>query len=149
MTDISFYHLQHQPVTRALPKLVEKVLGAGHRALILVGSAPMAERLDEALWTYDQDSFLPHGRADSPHADLQPVLIGESESAANGADVLVVLDDRMPADPGRWQRCLYMFDGNDGPSLDAARARWRALKGSGHSLAYWQQNEAGGWEKKG
>ena len=33
-------------------------------------------------------------------------------------------------------------------SVEAARARWKVLKDQGHALAYWQQGEAGGWEKK-
>ncbi|MED5396188.1 MAG: DNA polymerase III subunit chi, partial [Pseudomonadota bacterium] len=38
MTEIAFYHLERSPLERALPKLLEKTLEAGKRALVVVGS---------------------------------------------------------------------------------------------------------------
>ncbi|RME64458.1 MAG: DNA polymerase III subunit chi [Alphaproteobacteria bacterium] len=149
MADIRFYHLQGQLPAKAVARLLEKVLDAGHRALVLVASQASAERLDETLWTYEPASFLPHGQAGGPYADQQPVLIATGETDANGADVLLVLDDRIPDGLEHWQHCLYLFDGTDDDALARARARWTALRQAGHRVAYWQQNAAGGWAQKG
>ena len=40
-----------------------------------------------------------------------------------------------------------MFDGRD-ETMAAARQRWRGYLDQGFKLTYWQQTEAGGWEKK-
>ena len=61
MTDIAFYHLQGSPLESALPKLLKKTLEAGKRAVVMAGSEARVEALNGVLWTYDQDSWLPHG----------------------------------------------------------------------------------------
>ena len=92
MTEISFYHLLHTPVERALPKLIEKVLESGARAVIRAGSSERAEELSGALWTYDQDSFLPHGTAHDGNPDKQPIWITTEDDNPNGAEILIVTD---------------------------------------------------------
>src|SRR5690606_9646272 len=85
MTEISFYHLTRQPLNKALPRLLEKVLAAGHRALVLAGSEERVEDLDAALWTYDPDSFLPHGSRVLGHAARQPIYLTTAEENPNKA----------------------------------------------------------------
>ena len=148
MTEISFYHLLHTPLERALPKLIEKVLESGARAVVRTGSTERAEALNGALWTYDQDSFIPHGTARDGNAALQPVWITADEENPNGADILVLTDGAESADIGSYRRCLEMFDGRDDAAVADARRRWSAYKDAAHYLAYWQQTEGGGWEKK-
>ena len=148
MTEISFYHLLHTPLERALPKLIEKVLESGARAVVRTGSTERAEALNGALWTYDQDSFIPHGTARDGNAALQPVWITADEENPNGADILVLADSAESADIGSYRRCLEMFDGRDDAAVADARRRWSAYKDAAHDLAYWQQTEGGGWEKK-
>jgi DNA polymerase-3 subunit chi len=41
-----------------------------------------------------------------------------------------------------------MFDGGDATAVEAARGRWKSFKEAGYPLAYWQQNDRGGWEKQ-
>jgi DNA polymerase-3 subunit chi len=41
-----------------------------------------------------------------------------------------------------------MFDGFDEPQLQKARESWKRLKGEGHTLSYWQQNQDGRWQRK-
>jgi DNA polymerase IIIc chi subunit len=62
MTEILFYHLVGQRLEQALPQLLEKSLERGWNALVRAGSEERLAVLDEALWTYSEASFLPHGR---------------------------------------------------------------------------------------
>ena len=148
MTEISFYHLLHTPLERALPKLIEKVLESGARAVIRTGSTERAEALNGALWTFDQDSFVPHGTALDGNAPLQPVWITPHEENPNGADILVLTDGAESAEVANYRRCLEMFDGRDEAAVADARRRWKSYKDAAHELTYWQQTEGGGWEKK-
>lgn len=148
MTEISFYHLLHTPLERALPKLVEKVLESGARAVIRTGSAERAEALSSVLWTYDQDSFVPHGTARDGNAAQQPVWITPDDENPNGADILVLTDGAVSGEIARYRRCLEMFDGRDEDAVAGARERWTGYKAADHELTYWQQTERGGWEKK-
>ena len=148
MTEISFYHLLHTPLERALPKLMEKVLESGARAIIRTGSTERAEALNAALWTYDQDSFVPHGTVRDGNASLQPLWITPDEENPNEADILVLTDGVESAEISNYRRCLEMFDGGDETAVADARRRWASYQGGAHDLAYWQQT-GGGWEKKG
>lgn len=148
MTDIGFYHLTRTPLANALPKLLERVLAAGKRALVRAGSTERVEFLNGALWTYDPASFLPHGTVREGDAPDQPIWLSAGEGNPNGAQVLILTDGVEAGDLSGWERCLEMFDGNDPAAVEAARARWKAYKEAGHALTYWQQTERGGWEKK-
>src|SRR5262249_41793492 len=61
MTEIVFYQLQRQPLERVLPTLIEKSLERGWRVVVQAASEERVEALDAHLWTFRDDSFLPHG----------------------------------------------------------------------------------------
>ena len=149
VTEISFYHLLHTPVERALPKLMEKVLDSGARAVVRTGSTERAEALSGALWTYDQDSFLPHGTVRDGNPDKQPIWITPEDDNPNGADILIITDGAAADGLEGYKRCLEMFDGRDEGAVAEARRRWADYKSASHDLTYWQQTERGGWEKQG
>ena len=149
MTDISFYHLQSEPIERALPRLLEKVIERGFRVLVRGLTEERLDALDESFWNYRPDSFLPHARdAEGVVPAEQPILLTLSEDAgANDANVLVLTEDAPAADLAPFERCLYMFDGNDDVALAAARTRWKEFKDSDISVSYYQQTDTG-WRKK-
>jgi DNA polymerase-3 subunit chi len=148
MTEVGFYHLTRTPLERALPKLLERALASGLRAVVMAGSAERVAALDAALWTYEQLSFLPHGSARDGEPELQPIWLTAEDENPNGAQVLVLTDGAASQHVGDYARCLDMFDGRDPEAVQAARGRWKLFRDAGHALAYWQQNEAGGWERK-
>ena len=148
MTDIAFYHLERSPLEAVLPKLLEKTLAADKRALVLAGSTARVEALCGALWTFDQDSWLPHGTAKDGNPDEQPVWLASEDENANGAQFLFLTDGAETNQISDFERCFDLFDGNDPAMVGAARGRWKSCKEAGHSLTYWQQTGNGGWEKK-
>jgi len=147
-TEVLFYHLEHFPLERVLPSLVEKTLERGWRAVIQAGSIERVEALDNHLWTYRDDSFLPHGSVKDIHAARQPVFLTIDESNPNGAHVRFLVDG---ADIGAFDgytRMVVMFDGRDEEALARARAQWKRAKEQGCAVTYWQQSRDGRWEKK-
>ena len=148
MTEVGFYHLTATPLERALPKLLERVIEAGKRAVVIGGSEARIDSLDTALWVYHPQSFLAHGTPSGGHADEQPIYLTTAEENPNGAQILVLVDGIEPGFIDRFERCLDLFDGKDGEALEAARRRWRERKEAGHSVTYWRQAEDGRWEKK-
>jgi DNA polymerase-3 subunit chi len=148
VAQVGFYHLQRQPLDQALPRLLEKALAAGYRILVRVGSAERVASLDDRLWTYADDSWLPHGSARDGDAERQPVWLTDHEENPNGATLLVVCDGAAPAGLAGYERCLDLFDGNDDEAVTAARSRWRQWKDEGHTLVYYQQTPDGGWQEK-
>ncbi len=147
MAEIAFYHLQRSPLDAVLPKLLQRTLDQGKRALVLAGSEDRVENLSSLLWTHDPASWLPHGTVKDARPEDQPIWLSSQAANANSATFLF-LTDGTEADPAAYERCFDLFDGNDDTAVAAARERWKRLKEAGHALTYWQQNERGAWEKK-
>ena len=142
-----FYHLEVSSVEGVLPGLLEKTQKKGWRALVKLPEAQLKE-MDEYLWTYKDDSFLPHGRDDEPMADQQPVALSTSAETANGYQAVFLLGGSDIEDMSGVERCMIMINGRSEADVTHERQRWKALKDTGASLSYYQQNDRGGWDKK-
>jgi DNA polymerase-3 subunit chi len=147
MAQIGFYHLTRTGADRALPSLLGRTLAAGERAVVLCATEERVAALDTALWLGTEPDWLPHGTAQSGHADLQPIWLTTREEAPNGARFLFLIDGAACARLDGFTRVFDLFDGGDPAAVAAARERWRAAKAAGHELTYWQQGTRG-WEKK-
>ena len=148
MTEVLFYHLQNAPLEKVLPQLLERSLERGWRAIVRAGGAERLDALNNLLWTYRDDSFLPHGTRDDGPAALEPVLLTIEEENPNEANVLFLVDGAEPGAIGGYERCVLMFDGRDDAAVEGARAHWKNFKAEGHDATYWQQGADGRWEKK-
>jgi DNA polymerase-3 subunit chi len=146
--EIAFYHLTRSTLEVALPKLLERTLDTGKRAVVMAGSDERVDSLNNQLWVYGQGTWLPHGTAQDGHASDQPIWLTTGEDRPNGASYLFLTDGATSADFDGIERCFELFDGNDETAVTAARDRWKAYKDAGHALTYWQQNDRGGWERK-
>jgi DNA polymerase-3 subunit chi len=149
VTEVLFYHLQRQPLEAVLPALLEKTLERGWRAVLQATSEERLAALDDHLWTYRDESFLPHGTdADQSAAD-QPVVLTLSDRNPNGANIRFLVEGaEIPRETSDYERIVVLFDGNDADALAAARDQWQNVRSAGHEATYWQQNAAGRWEKK-
>lgn len=149
MSEIRFYHLQTQSLEQALPALLAKAITTGKRILVRGTDEARIKKLNEALWTYDAGSFLPHGIKKDGFNDQQPIyLTANNDDHPNGANVLIALDGATMEDSEQFSLQCTMFNGQNPEHLAQARAQWKALKDSDNDLTYWQQT-ATGWEKKG
>lgn len=146
--EILFYHLTEKKVEDALPPLLEKSLERNWRVAVQTVSEERCAALDEHLWTWQPESFLPHGRDSGEYAERQPILITASSSNPNRATVRFMVDGAEPPDLSAYERVVFMFDGHDEGQLQAARLQWKRLKSDGHALTYWQQNLDGRWQRK-
>lgn len=147
MSEVLFYHLEGQPLERVLPTLLEKSVERGWRAIVETSSRERATAIDALLWTYRDDSFLPHGVAGEATDPDQPVLITMDAGNANAANVRFFVDRAVPQSGEGYERIVYLFSGHDPDAVSEARVAWKALQ-DGNTLTYWQQDENGRWVKK-
>ncbi|MCH9765746.1 MAG: DNA polymerase III subunit chi [Alphaproteobacteria bacterium] len=147
-SEVLFYQLDRQPLEQVLPSLVEKTLERGWRAVIQSGNARRLEALDNALWTYRDDSFLPHGTKADGDAETQPVYLTTEDDNPNEAGVRFLVDGATISGYDGYIRVVHMFDGRDTDAVQQAREAWRAATDAGCTATYWQQGENGGWQKK-
>jgi len=128
--------------------LLEKTLERGWRAVVQAGSEERVEALSAALWTYREEAFLPHGSAADGDGDRQPIWITSGLETPNGATVRFFVDGSAPGDLTGLERAVYLFDGRDGAAVGEAREQWKAARGRGLAVTYWQQDEAGRWRNR-
>ena len=149
MTEVLFYHLKGQTPEQVLPTLLQKSLDRGWRVVVQASSEERVEALDAHLWTWRDDSFLPHGTWRDSEASQQPIVLTVSDHNPNGATVRFLVDGAlMPADASAYARVVLLFDGEDPDALDAARARWTEAKSAGFEVTYWQADENGRWRRQ-
>jgi DNA polymerase-3 subunit chi len=139
---VDFYHLESSPIDRVLPSICDKILATGKRLLIVAEASELAT-LDDLLWTYSNDSFLPHARRERPNPELQPILLSDTPEPLNGATNIALGDGRWREEALGFARTFYLFGS---AQLGPARTAWRALKGNeAVEPRYWKQDERGKW----
>lgn len=146
--EVLFYHLMHQPLEAALPKLLLKCIERDWKVVVQTGSKERCRALDAHLWTFADESFLPHGTIEDGYAEEQPIYLTAEQDNPNSADVRFLVDRAVPPSLQDYQRAVYMFDGHDSEALAETRERWKEAKAEGFEVTYWQQTEQGGWERK-
>jgi DNA polymerase-3 subunit chi len=148
VTEVLFYHLEHQPLDRVLPNLLERTLERGWRAVVQCGSPERCEALDTLLWTYREESFLPHGTAKDGPATDHPIYLTAEDDNPGQAQVRFLVDGAVPGSFEGYVRIVYLFDGRDSAAVEQARSDWRRVRGQGLAVTYWQQAASGRWEKR-
>lgn len=148
--DIRFYHLHRQSVSQALPALLQKAYHAEKRIVVKCRTAKETEDLNKALWSFSEDSFLPHGSAKDGYASAQPIwLTSDNDDNPNQADMFLTTSPPEENLPDGYDIYCVMFNGADEEELQAARVAWRRFKDEKSGvLSYFQQGEKGGWSKK-
>ncbi|MFX4925830.1 DNA polymerase III subunit chi, partial [Acinetobacter baumannii] len=90
------------------------------RVVVQSTSLERTEALDAHLWTYSDDSFLPHATSHVGDAEDHPIILSSEEANPNGANVRFLIDNAaLPADTDRYERVVLVFNGDDGEALDA------------------------------
>lgn len=145
-----FYHLERSSVEATLAPLLEKCQSRGWRAIVRSMDKEHLERLDNYLWTYRENAWLPHAMTgEGVDEARQPILLTQGMINHNKAQALFLLDGAPLGDTIGVERTFLVFDGNNEEMLSKARAEWKRAKDLGYDLSYWQQSEDGKWEKKG
>jgi DNA polymerase-3 subunit chi len=149
MTEVLFYHLQNMSLESVLPPLLEKSLERGWRVVVQSTSEERADALDAHLWTYRDDSFLPHATWRAADAAEQPILLAIEDGNPNQAQVRFLVDNApLPPDCDSYQRMVLVFNGDDDDALAFARSAWSDCKTRGFDVTYWQADEHGRWQRR-
>ena len=146
-TEVHFYHLERKTLDDVLPNLLERSLERGWRAAVQAASEERVAALDTLLWTYRQDSFLPHGTAGDGRASAQPIYLTAGDDNPNAAHVRFLVDGAALADASPYVRVAYIFDGRDQAAVARAREAWQDAKARGDAVKYWQQDAEGRWKQ--
>lgn len=151
MADVLFYHLEQARLETVLPDLLEKTLANGWNAVVRCGSHETVTHLDEVLWTYRDEAFLPHGIPSGEATDKNhPIILTTDEHAPNEPDLIFLVDGAVcdVTEISAFKRCVQIFDGSNEDAIRQARLFWKAVSTEKHNVTYWKQGLNGKWEKQ-
>ena len=134
MTRVDFYVVSEAGEEARLTvaaRLVDKALSRGHRVFINAQNEQQARQLDQLLWTFRPESFIPHALACDDANEA--VVVGWGQEPVNHDDVLINLEYNAPVFFSRFMRVAEVVT-QDEKSLDALRAAWRFYRDRGYPL---------------
>jgi DNA polymerase-3 subunit chi len=112
-------------------ELARKAHDANLPTLVLARDADQAERLDDLLWAFDDDAYIPHQIAGDDEDELAPVLIAGPDADTPMRALVINLRDA--AVPGNVERVLEVVPADDG-ARGPLRERWKQYKSRGFDL---------------
>ena len=113
-------------------ELVRKAYAAELPTLVLARDSAQAEALDDLLWSFDPDEFLPHQIAGSDEGDEDtPILITTPEMDVPARPLLINLRDAAPA--GSFERVLEVVPA-DPATRGPLRERWKHYQSLGFAV---------------
>ena len=149
MSEFRFLHLERRRIDQALPNILEEALAAGWRVVVQAASEERVEALNERLWTYSDESFLPHGSARDGDPHAQPIYLTAGDDNPNDAQLRVLLSGVSAAAfaEAGCERVALLFDGRDEEAVADARRQWTEVRAAGVAPSYWREGEDGGWAR--
>jgi DNA polymerase-3 subunit chi len=113
-------------------ELARKATDAGQHTLVLVRDAAQAEALDDLLWSFDPDAYVPHQIAGTDEdEDEAAVLIAPPGVDAPLRPLLVNLRDAAPQ--GAFERVLEVVPADES-ARGPLRERWKHYQSLGFEL---------------
>jgi len=136
MARVDFYILPDADETRRqhyVCRLADKAWRLGHRVWIHAPTPAHASALDQLLWTFRPDSFLPHERAGNDDGVECPVVIGNLPRPDDNRDLLINESRELPADIERFARIAEVVNQAE-ETRAAGRTRYAGYRDAGHEL---------------
>lgn len=136
MTQVEFHILSEVGDDRRMRhacKLVDEAADKAQPVFVRVGSEADARRVDDLLWTFRDQAFIPHeiAGANSPSHPLVTVLIGLDATPLAGLKTLLVnLSNEMPASFASFANVIEITDA-DTQRKQLARERYKQYREQG------------------
>lgn len=108
-------------------RLLEKAYIRGHRVFVYCKNQQEAETLDELLWTFKDNSFIPHNLQGEGPEPPPPIQIGYKEEPRGFNDILLNLHSEIPSFYSRFKRIIEIIS-NDESEKEQGRNRYREYR---------------------
>ena len=112
-------------------RLVEKGYKQGSKPIYIhFDSENEAKEFDSLLWTFRQESFIPHTILGNPEQEKTPVIIGWDTNQIETAEALINVSQDIPRASKSTSK-IHEIVGNDENKKNKAREKWKAYKANG------------------
>ena len=137
MTEVDFYILDGGMREPFICRLVEKIWSQGHDIYIHTLGPIETNRIDELLWTFSEQSFIPHsvvtGSATAPAPGVRQIYIGHTDPPSGVRGVMINLSPQVPHCFSRFSRVVEVIPANEEQKI-VGRERFRFYQQRGYPL---------------
>ena len=144
-----FYDLKTEKPENALLALIEPIIASKKRTVIVLKDTAEAERINDLLWSFDENSFIPHGSKKDGNEKMQPIYLADAEefknfkkSSPNSASFIVYMNAVISDIPDKdvYERCFVIFGNRNPAELENARTLWKKAMESGDEKHLWRRD---------
>lgn len=133
---VDFYLLEsEEPQARwnIACRLLEKAYLRGHKVYVFCNNQHDAELIDELLWTFKEDSFIPHNLQGEGPEPPPPIQIGYEKEPRGFNDILLNLTGQVPPFYNKFRRVMELVI-NLESEKEQSRTNYRVYKAQGCEL---------------
>jgi len=134
MTRIDFYQLRPdgKRFDQVVCQLCQKAYENRQLTLLLTRDQQQSEHLDNRLWTYSDDSFLPHDREEAEGL-VTPILIHDNPDPGGERELLINLSASVPPYFAQFKRVIELVTEEN---KTQARTHYSYYKERGYPLKH-------------
>ena len=150
MTQIIFYSTAPLQVEKTLFALLEKSLEKGNKSLLLFKDKEKCLSINEQLWTYKQNSFLPHileGEQIYDNIDV-PVYLSTKNENPFKAELLFSIDGFLPDNIDHFERVIIIIDVNDELLNEKYKNYYLDINKNFEDIVFYKSDDNGKWIEK-
>ena len=150
MTQIIFYSTAPLQVEKTLFALLEKSLEKGNKSLLLFKDKEKCLSINEQLWTYKQNSFLPHISEDDQiynNIDV-PVYLSTKNENPFKAELLFSIDGFLPDNIDHFERVIIIIDVNDELLNEKYKNYYLDINKNFEDIVFYKSDDNGKWIEK-
>ena len=133
---IDFYLLQDESEDSRnlfICRLLEKAYLKGHKIFVFCDTQKEAYQLDELLWTFKENSFIPHNLQGEGPEPPPPIQIGFQQEPRGYNDILINLSEKIPSFYQRFQRIIEIVSSEE-TAKELSRSHYRQYKHHNHEI---------------
>ncbi|MDH3760302.1 MAG: DNA polymerase III subunit chi [Gammaproteobacteria bacterium] len=132
MTRIDFYQLNpdRHRYEQVVCQLCQKAYDSSQLTLLLTRDSQQSQHLDHRLWTFRDDSFLPHD-CEQDTSTLTPILIHDNPDPRGDRQLLINLSPEVPPYFAQFERVIELVTEDN---KQQARAHYSYYKERGYHL---------------
>ena len=140
MREIFFYNIESRDFLKDIALLTEKLFKEGIKVLIICPDDDVASIFDNFLWSFREESFIPHIVLERDSVQLETVIISKEQLDIVSFKALIVFKGSTVATDycNKFEKTYYFFDDKNDNEKNLARTAWRESIKLGAKCKYWK-----------
>ena len=134
-----FYNSSQRNVVADISLLIEKLFKEKNRILVCCKDLETVEVIDNFLWAYKEDGFIPHSIETEDRSSIYPILITTNINEEHEHNVLLALSGVLvqEKDWRKFSKAYYFFDDQEDKEKENAREMWKSFSALNIVCKYW------------